>query len=76
MAESAESLQERLDAYKAAELKVLSGQEYEIGTGNGNRRLKRADLAEIRAAISSLQAQLDAASGDRRRIRRIVFDHS
>lgn len=72
MAESAESLQERLDAYKAAELKVLSGQEYEIDTGGARRRLKRADLAEVRAAIANLQSQLDAANGTRRRIRYVV----
>jgi hypothetical protein len=75
MPESAASLQTRLDAYKAAELKILSGQEYQIDTGNGSRRLKRADLVEVRAAIESLQAQLDAASGTRVRVRRIVFDH-
>lgn len=40
--------QARLDAYLAAELAVLGGQEYEIS----GRRLKRADLREIRAGIS------------------------
>ena len=37
--------QEMYDAYVAAEQAVLTGQEYEIA----GRRLKRADLAEIRA---------------------------
>ena len=39
--------QDRLDAYMAAELAVLQGQEYRIG----ERLLKRADLAEIRSGI-------------------------
>lgn len=38
----------RLAEYMEAESKVLSGQEYQIGS----RRLKRADLAEIREGVS------------------------
>jgi hypothetical protein len=41
----------RLDAYYAAETAVLLGQEYKLG----NRSLKRADLAEIRAAITDIE---------------------
>lgn len=55
--------QTRLDAYLAAETKVLSGQE----TWVGDRKLRMADLPEIRAAIKELQTQLAretaAASG-------------
>jgi hypothetical protein len=44
--------QARLDEYLAAELAVLGNQEYMIGSGTaGARRLRRADLAEIRAGI-------------------------
>ena len=46
--------QARLDAYLAAELKVLAGQSYEIA----GRKLTRADLAEIRAGIQSCNEQL------------------
>lgn len=38
----------KLTAYLDAETAVLSGQEYTIGS----RRMKRADLAEIRAGVS------------------------
>lgn len=46
--------QERLDAYLAAELQVLKGQVVRFG----ERQLTRADLAEIRAAITQLEAKL------------------
>lgn len=39
--------QAQLDAYLAAETKVLSGQSYEIA----GRKMTRADLAEIRAGV-------------------------
>jgi hypothetical protein len=55
--------QARLDAYLAAELAVLSGQEYEIA----GRRLKRADLREIRAGVEHWNRQVQALSGRRRR---------
>jgi len=46
--------QARLDAYLAAEIKVLAGQSYEIA----GRKLTRADLAEIRAGIEICNEQL------------------
>lgn len=42
----------RLDAYYNAEIAILSGQEYRIGT----RSLTRADLGEVREAIKELEA--------------------
>lgn len=42
-----EQAQAQLDAYLAAEMAVLGGQEYEIA----GRRLRRANLAEIQAGI-------------------------
>jgi hypothetical protein len=42
-----EQAQAKLDAYLAAETKVLAGQSYEIG----DRKLTRADLTEIRNGI-------------------------
>ncbi|HNU12211.1 MAG TPA: hypothetical protein PKJ45_12750 [Rubrivivax sp.] len=65
-----EQLQARLDAYLAAETKILRGQEYVIGQGETARRLRRADLAEITKTIADLQRQIDeidnAAAGRRR----------
>lgn len=52
MALSLTQWQARLDAYLAAETAVLRNQEYEIDSGNGRRRLRRADLGEIRRAIA------------------------
>lgn len=65
---------DRLAAYYAAELAVLSGQEYRIGT----RSLRRADLPEVRKAINALEAQVqqleDAASGNTaNRAKRVVL---
>lgn len=49
------NVQERLKAYYSAELAVLSGQEYSIGS----RKLVRADLSEIRKSISDLENLVD-----------------
>ena len=61
----------RLALYLQAEAGILSGsQEYQIGNGSSARRFRKADLAEIRAEISKLQAQIDVAPdnpGARRR---------
>lgn len=58
--------QERLDAYLAAELAVLSGQKYEIA----GRSLQRADLREIRAGITQWDSRVKTltqqAAGRRR----------
>lgn len=57
--------QARLDAYLAAELAVLAGQEYEIA----GRRLRRADLREIRAGVDMWNQRVQALSrGGRRAI--------
>lgn len=46
----------RLAAYKAAETKILEGQLVRFD----GRILQRADLAEVRAAITALEAKLAA----------------
>lgn len=62
----------RQAAYLAAEAQILKAQEYTVGQGTTARRLTRADLAEVRAEIASLQTQIDrhpdnpAARGARR----------
>ena len=53
-------LKSRLESYVAAEQAILAGsQEYQVGQGSTARRLRRADLAEIRAEIANLQKQID-----------------
>ena len=47
--------QTRLDAYLAAEQKILLGQSVRFG----ERQLQRADLAEVRKQISILQVAVD-----------------
>ena len=63
----------RLTAYYEAELAVLSGQAYTIGS----RSLTRANLAEIRNAIKELEQQVRelksiASGGGHRRAYRIT----
>jgi coenzyme F420-reducing hydrogenase delta subunit len=60
---------ERLNMYYEAEIAVLTGQEYRIGT----RSMKRADLAEIRSAITELEKQVkELGSGGKRKAYRIT----
>jgi cell division protein FtsB len=53
-------LNARLAQYLAAETKALESQEYAVGSGGDSRRSRRADLSEIRAEITSLNAQIAA----------------
>lgn len=64
---------ERLSAYYEAELAILSGQSYTIGT----RSLTRANLAFVRDQIDSLETQVEelksmAEGKGRRRAYRIT----
>lgn len=63
-----EILRSRLTAYIEAERACLRGQEYRIG----DRMLRRADLSEIRRAISDLQDEI-ATLTKRGRMKRAVF---
>lgn len=66
-----EQLQARLDAYLAAELKILTSQEYTVGDGSTARSNKRADLAKVQEQIASLSAEiaaLDASTSGQRRV--------
>ncbi len=72
--ERLQKAKDRLNAYYEAELAVLVGQEYRIGS----RTLRRADLQEIRAAINELEKlvqQLEAQlnSNTAIRSRRVVL---
>jgi ribonuclease HI len=65
-----DQLQTRLDAYLAAELKILTSQEYTVGEGSTARTNKRAELAAVQKQIQDLSNQIaaidGAASGQRR----------
>ena len=63
-------LRTRLGLYVVAEAKILAGQSWQLG----ERRLQRADLAEVTAEIRRLSAEIEraesaAARGARGRIR-------
>jgi|688.fasta_scaffold07757_6 hypothetical protein len=61
MATSAE-IQTRLDAYRAAELRILEGgQESEASSGPDGRRTRRANLADIQKTIRQLEDDLAEA---------------
>jgi hypothetical protein len=66
----------QLAAWLTASLKVAENQSYEIETGNGRRKLQRADAAEIRQQIEYWRKLVDqltpSSSGGRRRTRYIV----
>lgn len=68
-----EQLQARLDAYLAAETKILQAQDYTIGQGSTARRLTRADLAEVRSAITDLRSQIAQLDNVTQRARRVVY---
>lgn len=62
-------LKNRLEMYLEAERKILSGQEYEIG----NRRLRRADLKEVRAAIEDLADEIEMLESPQGRRKAVIF---
>ncbi|CAN5650868.1 hypothetical protein BH10PSE18_BH10PSE18_15170 [soil metagenome] len=68
-----EELQVRRAAYIAAELSILRSQEYTLGSGPTARKLVRADLAEVRKAITDLDIQIQAAQPAPQRARRITY---
>ncbi len=68
-----DQLQARLDAYLVAETQILKGQEYVIGQGETARRLRRADLAEVRAEISSLSDKIEAIDNAAAGKRRVLY---
>lgn len=67
-----EVAQAQLDLWLAASSAVASGQEYEIDTGNGRRRLKRADAAEIQKNLLFWDRQVKRLSGTRGRTSYLV----
>jgi len=55
-----QELKDRRTAYLAAERRILESQEYRVGEGGTARTNRRAELAEVRAAITELDAQIAA----------------
>lgn len=68
--------QAQLEAWLAASIAVASSQSYEIDTGNGHRKLQRADAAAIQQQIDYWRRTVDtltsSSAGGRRRTRYIV----
>lgn len=65
MTEKKKRLIMRLNAYYNAEMAVLTGQSYRIGT----KQLTRADLSEIRKAIGELETEIsNAENGGKRKV--------
>lgn len=72
MATSAD-IQARLDAYRAAELRILEGgQESEASSGPDGRRTRRANLADIQRIIEKLEDDLAEALSREGGGRRVV----
>lgn len=66
-------LQARLDAYLAAELRILQSQEYTVGQRSSGRHNRRADLDVVRDEIAKLTVQIAAHpdNGAARAVRRV-----
>lgn len=71
-----EQAKAQLDTWLAASTAVATNQEYEIETGNGRRKLRRADAGEIRQQIAFwdgwVKRLTPASAGGRRRTRYVV----
>jgi hypothetical protein len=63
----------QLALWLAASTAVASGQEYEIDTGNGRRKLRRVDADAIQKQIEFWDRKVkDLTPGARRRVRYVV----
>jgi hypothetical protein len=71
-----EHAEAQLELWLAASTAVATGQEYEIDTGNGRRRLKRVDAGAIQSQIEfwdrKVKELTPASAGGRRRTHYIV----
>jgi hypothetical protein len=68
--------QAQLAKWLEASTAVAANQEYEIDSGNGRRRMTRADAGEIRRQVEfwdrKVKQLTPASAGGRRRIRYVV----
>ena len=62
----------RLELYYIAEEKILTGQEYRIGT----KQLRRADLEDVQAMIKKLESDVESlqSQGKNRALRGVPLD--
>ena len=70
------TLQELIDrraSYLAAEKKILESQEYQAGQGSTARKNRRADLSEVRTAITDLSIQIDRLQNAAKRTSRVRY---
>lgn len=74
-----EQAQAQLDAWLSASTAVASSQSYEIDTGNGRRKLTRADAEQIRMMIAYWQNKVNeltsSSAGGRKRTRYVIPDN-
>lgn len=68
-----EVLQGRLEAYLAAERKILEAQSYQVGDGSVARNLTRARLEEVQRGIASVQAEIATATATTTGRRRVLY---
>ncbi len=68
-----EQLQARLDAYLAAEARILNSQEYQIGQGSTARKNRRAELEQVQAGIREARAELASAQNTVAGVRRLRY---
>ena len=68
-----EQAQQRLNAYLAAELKILQSQEYQVGNGGTARRNRRADLEPVQAGIREARAEIAQLQATAARSRRVTY---
>lgn len=68
-----DTLQARLDQYLAAEAKIVQKQEYTIGDGSTARRMRYADLADVRTTIETLTAQIQRLDAQASGARRVMY---
>lgn len=65
--------QQRLDAYLAAELKILQSQEYTVGNGGTARRNRRAELLQVQDGIKAVRAEIEQLQSVASRARRVTY---
>lgn len=64
-----ELLKARRQSYLDAEQAILNSQEYQLA----DRKLRRPDLSEVRAAISALDDEIALLESSRGRTKRVVL---
>lgn len=68
-----QTLRARLSQYLAAEAAALARQEYTIDVEGGSRRVRFADLPQIRAGIEKLRGDIAAAENAANRRSRVRY---